>query len=64
MEATQFIPFRAEIHCSKCEKQLLMMLQPLHLEIPLHCPNCGHNLTYVVRQSIRTHLSAQAAYTG
>lgn len=52
----EFSPFRAEIECSQCHYNMAIMLQPVHMEIPIQCPSCGHNLTYVIRQSIRKHL--------
>tara|TARA_Y100001937_G_scaffold23899_1_gene34215 strand:- start:256163 stop:256354 length:192 start_codon:yes stop_codon:yes gene_type:complete len=56
-DSANFISFRAEIECSACHYHLPMMLQPVHMEIPILCPSCGHNLTYVIRSAIRKHLN-------
>ncbi|MCB1169232.1 MAG: hypothetical protein KDK25_02805 [Leptospiraceae bacterium] len=56
MASTEFKPFREDIECSDCGYHLAIMLQPIHMEIPIHCPACGHNLTYLIRQAIRRQL--------
>ncbi len=59
-----FKPFRADIECSQCHYQMAIMLQPVHMEIPIQCPSCGHNLTFIIRKSIRQHLKEALAVFG
>ena len=51
----RFSPFEQTFICDGCNRPIQLYLQPVHLEIEIHCPRCQRPLTLAIRKAIREH---------
>lgn len=51
----QFQPYESSLICPDCKHHIILLYQPIHLNIEIFCPKCLHDLTQDIREHIINH---------